>query len=1071
MRSRGKNQEETKPNDIFKPMDFKIILNRLDTKISPKKTYPRLNIDQKSPKSSISKSFNDITDIFIPKEKPSSLPNIKKDAFVPSVPVSPTVVQSKAANTSNSASKNDKRTYPQLGVSIKKSPKTIQLQLCDQKPIRGSASGQGLKKRKICFEEIESSKSNDNGNESMNFNNSKWKKSLKRRKKDDTSFKIGESFSLLGFRNSKLKSNLEKQKNESRVETASTLLNTNEINSQGYSLRVSSATDFLGAHCNVARSSAEDEIHDDGANMESLQILDSNGPENAVISVSSFISGIENLTSRERKIKENPTIDSDDELLLALPLDDIVESENHSSRLGERSEGKFNFEPILIVPHLPPNYPKSSPSPPIYENSLIELDVLKSDGDIASNSNLKAKDIDSTASRSSDEDKIGREKSDDLAMLHSKNSANSRRKNKTVTLPDPLTQPSRDQSSKDVDSGEAKIDKRPAAKKRSLGVRIRKNMKMASSSQSSSKEHVNDCENISEVPNPSPHEDMSVSGASSLPKIKKPATSPESYPNSSIELDVTKYLRDSTPQSSGHESSFQLRIEESCDMTSLEKDCEKIALKILEASINIDDKAQNVPHYEDSFVELDIFDCCDTSQDVLNNQKSANDDLATLHPICRGFKTVKASVSAESETESDFFDTSSQELSFECFQENTTTSQSHLANNQNEETNPNDPIAEQMNTSCSNDSLFCVLDALTPQTSAALNQRLDSMQSLDMSSASVLPAELTLHEPPAEKISTNDDSETQLAIVSSDNFMSPKRLQPQPTTSNAPPSRTRTMNAEFSEDPISLSDLAEPMSPSILDKTNYSICFDSHDSASDDDSEKILFEDDSVHGDSPKADVVEEPRHRSKLESLLMNSTIWESMNDDTDNEIKSFYHDETCTPSHITIIQDTADNSSPTTQPLTPHSAGNEILSFYDSQSPEGMVLSITDDLRALNEVSSEGSKSDSSYIECTQPERPTRMGKSSSSMLQSALHSTPRINTKKSPSPTYTPILKKLMLKKANKDKGRVSSPLFQSQSFLPEIKEVEEKKSGDSDKNTSLSLPVSTSIRCVKTLHMCL
>lgn len=200
---------------------------------------------------------------------------------------------------------------------------------------------------------------------------------------------------------------------------------------------------------------------------------------------------------------------------------------------------------------------------------------------------------------------------------------------------------------------------------------------------------------------------------------------------------------------------------------------------------------------------------------------------------------------------------------------------------------------------------------------------------------------------------------------------------------------------------------------------------------------------------------------RMRKESFSFNNSIWESGNENDESCIKSFYGDSTHTSADITVVEDVeTDNTSPLARSLD-----NEIVSFYGSQSP---VSSIHTDAES-DKLSQNSSKSEN-FVECSQPteENHTKMGRlaDDSSPVEGVVkaniqHSTPRgITSKKSPSPTCTPILKKLMMKKMGernvKSRSRMSAQRFKSEPFLPDILEVEEKKGEDDVQNTSFSLP---------------
>ncbi len=137
-------------------------------------------------------------------------------------------------------------------------------------------------------------------------------------------------------------------------------------------------------------------------------------------------------------------------------------------------------------------------------------------------------------------------------------------------------------------------------------------------------------------------------------------------------------------------------------------------------------------------------------------------------------------------------------------------------------------------------------------------------------------------------------------------------------------------------------------------------------------------------------------------------------------------------------------EKSSPIFGVLTPKRNDDEILSFYDVESPACSVISPSDD--KLSDVESDPclqNKTSSTEDQNSSPVS-TVIGALSPVML----HSTPQHGkSKKSPSPTYTPILKKLMLKKMRSGKRsmrrRISSQRFQSEPFLENIVEDEEAK----------------------------
>ncbi|XP_065226128.1 DNA polymerase zeta catalytic subunit [Planococcus citri] len=349
---------------------------------------------------------------------------------------------------------------------------------------------------------------------------------------------------------------------------------------------------------------------------------------------------------------------------------------------------------------------------------------------------------------------------------------------------------------------------------------------------------------------------------------------------------------------------------------------------------------------------------------------------------------------------------------------------------------------DDLNTSCSNDSLMNVLENLTPRTREALNRKLDSFE--DENSTSVLSQE------PPEFMHV--DSEI-------------TRAQNKP--SGAPKDSVILAGTENTKNQHQ--DLAEQSSSAhssnIFGKSSHKFDLFSSSTKPNEPTihDQILFEEDSFDLAMPAPSVQRENEPEKKtptLDKLILNNSFWDSVDSDEstqeDNEIQSFYHNQSITPAHITVIRDIAENDdySPIAKSLTPESqASNEILSFYGSQSPESMICSLSQSVLKAPEAKSTPNN------EPSQAEISNRRSSGSSSSVMPRTSSTPAgPSTKRSPSPLRTPVFKKLAFKKGKeKDKRRISSQRFRSEPFLPEIEEEEESKKKEPDKNTTLSLPL--------------
>lgn len=175
---------------------------------------------------------------------------------------------------------------------------------------------------------------------------------------------------------------------------------------------------------------------------------------------------------------------------------------------------------------------------------------------------------------------------------------------------------------------------------------------------------------------------------------------------------------------------------------------------------------------------------------------------------------------------------------------------------------------------------------------------------------------------------------------------------------------------------------------------------------------------------------------------FMFDNSIWDSITDpasDDDDPIRSFYSNKSVTSNEVTVLQcdEIQDEKLSPLDEVFISQNENEIMSFYDTESP----ISGSD---AEVDTNSPNKKS----MVVKRPSDDLGTGSSPSSSEKSVLHSTPQsLRKKKSPSPTYTPIIKKLMLKKiAKEEKGirsRKSSRRFQSEPFLADIKEEEERR----------------------------
>lgn len=183
----------------------------------------------------------------------------------------------------------------------------------------------------------------------------------------------------------------------------------------------------------------------------------------------------------------------------------------------------------------------------------------------------------------------------------------------------------------------------------------------------------------------------------------------------------------------------------------------------------------------------------------------------------------------------------------------------------------------------------------------------------------------------------------------------------------------------------------------------------------------------------------------TKLQPQFMfDNSIWDSVtdpasDDDADDQIRSFYSNKSVTSNEVTMLQcdEIQDQKSSALDQVFISQNENEIMSFYDTES----LISASD---AELDTNSPNEKS----LVVRRPSDDFRADSSPLYSGQSVLHSTPQtLRNKKSPSPTYTPIIKKLMLKKiAKEEKGirsRKSSRRFQSEPFLANIKEEEERR----------------------------
>lgn len=201
------------------------------------------------------------------------------------------------------------------------------------------------------------------------------------------------------------------------------------------------------------------------------------------------------------------------------------------------------------------------------------------------------------------------------------------------------------------------------------------------------------------------------------------------------------------------------------------------------------------------------------------------------------------------------------------------------------------------------------------------------------------------------------------------------------------------------------------------------------------------------------------------------NNSLWDSVEDENfdDNGIKSFYVES---PKSVDITlfksRETIEQNLSSVQKLSSES-DNEILDDDSHKSSSPIAQTLTP-LCENHEISNSSTKNEeltaNSIVKNSislNDDSPTLCG-----FTETILHSTPQQEKKlrTSPSPTYTPILKKLILKQfngSNKNrKRRISSQRFQSEPFLCNIKEEDETKCDIKD--ISVSLPVSD-IVCFK------
>lgn len=1239
LRSQNKPTKESDENENFQPKAFKIVLKKLDPpKISPKKTYPRLNIDtQKSPKSNSARSSQNDVDVnpeapklsvhrlttesseesqtrnkpsassvpessskesskpkdnkgllnckepilLIPRlpnelsNKSSFLESRTRNEFVSSFTESSSKNTHKLADNS-SLEKSDKKIYPQLEISIKKSPKSSQKLISNEAlPSRRVSNSYGLKKRKINFGicEGESSKSKDIIQDA-NLISPKWKKSLKKRKKDDTSFKIGTSFSLLEFRKSKKTQDVEKSCE--RVASIDISSNSGEMNSQGYSLRIT-GTECSNISANVMEKSNE---KNESTEMEALQISEDEDV-NAEMENNRKLA-----TSRSSDL---PLMESDDESFLAVPLES---SQNDEIKLETNSSPKLsNFSavrcPVLRLPRIDPD----SLSFSFCESSSIKLNISESIVDCVKSQLQSIENSNSTTSKL--------EKNTDSDSKHEPSNAN--------TVPEPQLNENAESSMSEFvkkmvresknelmekialhstcqsnttpsqnKPKSIKVPKKPATKKKSLGMRMRKNIKQ-STSYSKSKQDTSEAllktndgeQSMEKLPM------TLVEDGQKETRNRNLATSLDSYCDSNIELQMSCTLDSSSKNSSNEVKTYKNETNRNVSNSANSNDaiCDKNIQKVAT-------KLTSPPCFEDSQLELDIFKFCSqsvedltkescndqnlptvsinesSSSSILNDSEAANNRVTSIFEKPEENKNLDSSPSFFSNKSNVFLSDSaidddviySQEIAFEenliasqfnddlpigsnflnlpttsytendlfCSQGVSSLQKSNAAlpkqliddndtyfsqvdstepsNNLNANLvtspsffddeflyasalklsdSPSKPncfsktsrtaeisqnlaidVDDDSNVSCSNDSLLNVIDSLTPRTKEALNRKLNSFVD-DMPTS--ISQQKDIFDDLLNSAALNEEPS---ASTSKDGSIT-GNLETSPKPKN-------TEN-ETRNDSKQSKSLEESSSPNILDKSSYSLNIypTSSKSTRGPAHEEILFEEDSFDSEFPVlSDLCEnEPVKKAPtLDNVLLNNSIWDSVDSDEstqeDNEIQSFYHNETINPAHITIIRDIAEDndSSPIAKSLTPESqTSNEILSFYGSQSPDSMICSISQDL-----VKSAEPKSSTPTIEASVSGITKRAAAGSSSPFDP--HSTPSgssTSTKKTPSPLYTPILKKLMIKKVNeKDKRRVSSQRFRAEPFLPEIEEETESKGKESDKNTTLSLPVNIS-----------